>query len=511
MSNKAENNKRIVKNTLILYLRMILMMFVGLYTSRVILNSLGVEDYGIYNLVGGFVSIFNIFRSGLLSATQRFITYDLGKGDMKELRNTFSTCLIIFISLSVIIIVVAESVGVWFIDNKLTIPFERLTAAHWVFHFSLITLVLNIITFPYNALIIAHEKMTTFAYISIFEVIAKLIVAYVIYVSPFDKLIVYSALLCIVQLIIRLVYTIYCNRKFEEVNVEWKINWIKIKKIYAFTGWELIGSFAVIGYTQGLNILLGMFFTPAVNAARGIAVQVQNMIAGFVTNFQMALNPQITKSYASGDKSYMCQLIFYSSRLSFFLLFILSLPIILEAEELLALWLVEVPEYTVVFFRLIIVTTMIDAISNPIITSVEATGNIKKYQIIVGTILLMILPISYIALKFGAAPYAVFIIHIAMCIVAFVARLIIGSRLVGFSYVDYINRALVPIGSVVLTSTILPLAVHMVLPLGVVRLLIVGTISVLSVATSVYFIGLQQQERQRVIGSIKKFTSKLKR
>lgn len=511
MSNESENNKRIAKNTLVLYLRMILMLLVGLYTSRVILDSLGVEDFGIYNLVGGFVSFFNIFRAGLLAATQRFISYDLGRGDKKELRDTFSTLLMIFITLSAIIVVLAEAFGIWFIDNKLTIPSNRLTAAHWVFQFSLFTLVLTFITFPYNALIISHEKMTTFAYISIFETIAKLVVAYAINISSYDKLIVYSALLCIVQLIIRLIYTIYCNRNYEEANVTWKINWSKVKKIYAFTGWELLGSLAVIGYTQGLNILLGMFFTPVVNAARGVAVQIQNMIVGFVTNFQMAINPQITKSYASEEKEYMVRLIFYSSKLSFFLLFIVSLPIILEAEELLAIWLVEVPEYTVVFFRLIIVTTMIDAVSNPIITSVEATGNIKKYQIIVGSILLMILPISYIALKQGAAPYAVFIVHIAMSIVAFVARLILGSRLVGFSCIKFINLVLLPIGGVVLASVILPTITHLSMRFGLTRLLIVGCISVISIIVCVYFIGLRKPEREKIVSMAKGLYLKMKR
>lgn len=510
LDNKV-NNERIAKNTLILYLRMLLMMLVGLYTSRVILDSLGIEDYGIYNLVGGFVSMFNIVRAGLLSATQRFISYDLGKGDMKELRNTFSTTIIIFLTLSVIIVLIAETVGIWFIDNKLTIPIERIPAAHWVFQFSIFTLVLNFISFPYNALIIAHEKMAVFAYISIFEVVAKLVVAFAIYISPYDKLIVYGALLCVVQLVIRLIYSIYCKRKFEEAYIEKTINWTKVKRIYAFTGWELFGSIAVIGYTQGLNILLGMFFTPVVNAARGIAVQVQNMIVGFITNFQMALNPQITKSYASGDKPYMIQLIFYSAKLSFFLLLVLSLPLSLEAEELLSLWLVEVPQYTVIFFRLIIVTTMIDAISNPIITSVEATGNIKKYQIVVGTILLMILPVSYIALKFGAAPYAVFIVHIVMSIIAFIARIIIGSRLVGFSCVNFISHTLLPIGGVIITSAMIPLVVHFALPSGVIRLLIVGCMSVLCVVVAMYFIGLQKYERELVRSYIKKFTLKLKR
>lgn len=511
MSQIKDNNKRIAKNTLLLYFRMFISMAVGLFTSRVILDSLGVDDYGIYNLVGGFVTMFNVFRAGLISSTQRFITYDLGKGNISELRSTFSTSLIIFLFISCVIILIAEGFAPWFIQNKLVIPECRMAAAMWLFQFSLFTLILNLISSPYNALIIAHEKMGVFAYISIFEVMAKLVVAYAIYISPFDKLMVYGLLLCIVQLIIRFMYSIYCNRHFEESKVEWRINWIKIKKIYAFTGWELFGSVAVIGYTQGLNILLGMFFTPVVNAARGIAVQVQSVIIGFVSNFQTALNPQITKSYASGDMLYMHKLIFYSSKLSFFLLFILSLPVILEAGQLLSIWLVDVPEYTVVFFRLIVLTTMIDAISNPIIISVEATGNIRKYQVVVGSLLLLILPLSYVALKLGAAPYSVFIVHVFMSGVAFIARLIMGSNAVGFNKIAFVKEVLFPIVGVVVSSSIISFLVYRIMPIGLVRLFVVSLISVLSVIMSVYYIGLQARERELVIRFVEKFTSKFKK
>ena len=353
--------------------------------------------------------------------------------------------------------------------------------------------------------------MGAFAFISILETLAKLAVAYAIYVSPIDRLIAYAFLLCLVQVIIRFIYTFYCNRHFEESKVIWRLDWKKIKKIYAFTGWELFGSIAVIAYTEGLNILLGMFFSPIVNAARGVALMGQSMVSGFVSNFQTALNPQITKSYASGDIVYMHKLIFYSSKLSFFLLFVLSLPIMLEAEELLSLWLVEVPEYTVLFFRLIIITTMIDAISNPIIISVEATGNIRKYQVVVGSLLLLILPISYVALKLGAAPYSVFIVHIIMSGFAFIARLIMGSWVVGFNKYDFLKKVLFPIVGVILVSSILPYSLHYVMSLGLIRLSVVLAISILSVIGSVYYIGLQKQERELVLKFAIKFISKLKR
>ena len=247
MSDTSANNKRIAKNTIALYFRMIITMIVGLFTSRVILDSLGVQDYGIYNLVGGFVTMFNVFRAGLISATQRFITFDLGKGDMNALRSTFSTSMIIFIMLSFIMLLIAEAGGIWFIENKLTIPAERMTAAQWVFQFSLVTLILNLVSFPYNALIIAHERMKAFAYISIFDVVAKLLLTYLVYISPIDKLIFYSFLMCLIQLINRMIYNIYCRKNFEESKMIWSVDWSKVKKIYAFTGWELFGSVAVIG------------------------------------------------------------------------------------------------------------------------------------------------------------------------------------------------------------------------------------------------------------------------
>lgn len=503
MVDNTSNGKRIAQNTIALYIRMFITMAVGLFTSRVILDALGVEDYGIYNLVGGFISMFNIFRAGLLSAVQRFITFDLGKGDMNGLKSTFSTSMFIFIMLSVLIVILAEIGGIWFIENKLTIPSVRMTAAHWVFQFSLLTLVLNLISFPYNALIIAHERMKAFAYMSIFDAVAKLILTYLVYISPIDKLIFYAFLMCLVQFVNRMIYNIYCRLNFEESKFSWRIDWHKAKKIYAFTGWELFGSVAVIGYTQGLNMLLGMFFSPIVNAARGVAVQVQGMITGFVNNFQTALNPQITKSFASDNRGYMFKLVFASSRVSYFLLFFFAVPLMLEADILLNLWLVEVPEYTVIFFRLIIITTMIDAISNPIITSVEATGKIKVYQIVVGSLLLMILPVSYVVLKIGGAPYSVFIVHIIFSFLAFCARIMMASKSTGMSKRDFAKQVMLPIIRVTIISPVIPLVLHNVLNETIGSMLIVGCVSVICTITSIYVLGLHPAERIMVTSKIR--------
>lgn len=495
MLQTSDNNKRIAKNTIFLYFRMLFLLGVGLFTSRVVLSSLGAQDYGIYNVVGGFISMFTIFNAGLTSATQRFITFDLGKGNLKELRDTFSTCVIIYMMIALVILVFAEVGGVWFLENKLTIPTDRLYAARWVFQLSLITLIIGLVSTPYNALIVSHERMGAFAWISIYEALAKLAVAYQIYVTSYDKLIVYAVMLCIVQLSVRIIYNVYCNRNFKESKVIFNFNWAKIKKIYGFTGWAMFGGLANIGFTQGLNVLLNMFFNPVVNAARGVAVQVQNIINGFVLNFQTALNPQIIKSYAKGDTSYMFKLIFASSKFSFLLLFVMSLPVMLEAETLLGLWLKEVPKYTPLFFRLIIITTMIDGISNPFMRAVDATGNIKKYQIIVGGILLMIVPVSYVVLKLGGAPSSVFIVHICMSFLAFLMRLYLVRKLINYSIMMYWKNVLSRLIVVVIISVVFSLFVRAKMEPSLIRLIVVSLFSASAVLLLSYNIALLPNER----------------
>lgn len=510
MLQTSDNNKRIAKNTFFLYFRMLFLLVVGLFTSRVVLSSLGAQDYGIYNVVGGFISMFTIFNAGLTSATQRFITFDLGKGNLKELRDTFSTCVIIYMMIGLVILVVAEVGGVWFLENKLTIPTDRLYAARWVFQLSLITLIIGLVSTPYNALIVSYERMGAFAWISIYEALAKLAVAYQIYVTSYDKLIVYAVMLCIVQLSVRIIYNVYCNRNFKESKVIFNFNWAKIKKIYGFTGWAMFGGLASIGFTQGLNVLLNMFFNPVVNAARGVAVQVQNIINGFVLNFQTALNPQIIKSYAKGDTSYMFKLIFASSKFSFLLLFVMSLPVMLEAETLLGLWLKEVPQYTPLFFRLIIITTMIDGISNPFMRAVDATGNIKKYQIIVGGILLMIVPVSYVVLKLGGAPYSVFIVHICMSFLAFLMRLYLVRKLINYSIMMYWKNVLSRLIVVVIISVVFSLFVRAKMEPSLIRVIVVSLFSASVVLLLSYNIALLPNERALLKNKFKSIIQKKK-
>lgn len=410
MTDTSKNNKRIAKNTLLLYVRMLFLMIISLYTSRVILNTLGVEDYGINNVVSGFIGMLGFLSGSLGAASSRFITYDLGIGDMVTMKRTFGNIVTIHLLLAVMILIFGETIGLWFVLNKLQIPENRMTAALWVYQFSIFSFMLSIVSVPYNATIIAHERMKAFAYISIVDAILKLLIVYLLVIIPYDKLIIYAILFFCIQVFDRVVYGVYCYRHFEETKTKLAFNKKLFKEIFSFAVWTMNGNLAVIGYTQGINVLLNMFFGPVVNAARGIAVQVQTVVQNFCNNFQMALNPQLTKSYAQKDLAHMQQLLKVSSKFSFFLLYIISLPLMLEAPLVLKWWLGIVPEHTINFLRLILCSSMLVALSNPLVVSVHATGKIKKFQAIEGTMLLCIVPIAYVLLKlFGIRPEYVFV------------------------------------------------------------------------------------------------------
>ena len=384
MNNTTENNKRIAKNTLLLYFRMLFLMAVSLYTSRVVLNALGVEDFGIYNVVGGVVAMFTVLSGSLSAAISRFITYELGKGNQENLNKIFSSAVTIQLGLAGIIILLVETIGIWFLNVKMNISEVRMEAANWVFQFSILTFAINLVSVPYNASIIAHEKMSAFAYISILEAVGKLTIAYLIGISPIDKLIFYAILMCAVALIVCFTYGNYCKRHFSECT--YRFIWDKqlLKQMFGFAGWNFIGTASAVLRDQGGNVVINLFCGPTVNAARGVAFQVNNAVNQFVANFMTALNPQITKSYASGDKEYMMTLIFQGARLSFYMLLLLSLPILVNTHYILELWLKIVPEHTVLFVQLVLIFTMSESISQPLITAMLATGKIRNYQIVVG-------------------------------------------------------------------------------------------------------------------------------
>ena len=499
MSDNTENNKRIAKNTLLLYARMLLMMLVSLFTSRVILQVLGIEDYGVYNVVGGIVSMFAFINGGMVAATQRYITFELGSGNKERLQRVFSTSLQIHAMISILIVILGETVGLWFLQEKLVIPEDRMIAAMWVYQCSIIVCVLNIMSIPYNADIVAHEKMSAFAMISVVEVVLKLLVVYLLMLFPFDKLIVYAILLLAVQFSIRLVYAAYCKRHFEESSYIHRWNSDLIKEMLGFAGWSFWGSLAVILYTQGINMMLNVFFGPIVNAARGIAIQVQSAVLQFVMNFQMALNPQITKSYAAGNLDQMHSLMFRSARFSFLLLFFIALPVLLETNFLLTLWLKTVPDHTVIFAQIMLCISLVYTTANPCIIANQATGKVKVYQAVVGGILLAILPISYIVLKMGAPAYSVFIVHFCVESVAQISRMFMLRKLINLPMWAYLKNIYATIICTVIVSIILPMFVHMQIEEGWLRFFAVGFTCVLSVSVTSLFIGITKHERMLLL------------
>ena len=495
MTDIASNNKRIAKNTLMLYVRMLFSMIVSLYTSRVVLQTLGVEDYGIFNVVGGVITMFTFINAAMVSSTQRYLNFELAKGNSQRLRSVFHTSLQIHGLIAIAIIVLGETLGLWFLMNKLVIPESRMTAALWVYQCSILACCVTIMSAPYNADIIAHEKMSAFAYISILEVSLKLLIVYLLLVSPIDKLIAYAILTLSVQLLIRFIYSRYCHKHFEESYIEFNFNKALFKEMSGFAGWSFFGNLAAILYTQGLNMMLNIFFGPVVNAARGIAVQVQSAVQQFVSGFQTALNPQITKNYAVGNLEQMHNLMFRSARFSFLLLFFLSLPVLLETDFLLTVWLKNVPDNAVIFTQIMICISLIYTTSNPCVIANQATGKVKVYQMVVGGILLTILPISYILLKLGAPAYSVFIVHFCVETVAQFSRMFMLRKLINLPLWQYMKNIYIPIICTVAVAVILPILVRMQFEEGWLRFIVVGFTCVLSVGISAFFIGFTKNER----------------
>ncbi len=495
MINNIENNKRIAKNALLLYFRTFFTMAVALYTSRVILKVLGIEDYGIYNVIGGVVAMFSAISGTLSSSISRFLTYELGENKSERLNRIFSTSVNIQVIISIIIILTGEIVGVWFINYKMQIPAERLIAANWVFQCSLFTFIINLISIPYNACIIAHEKMSAFAYISILEVTLKLVIVYSLLISPYDKLITYAILLTVVSLFIRSTYSIYCKRHFTECKYHLSYEKKLLKEMLSFAGWSFLGNSAYIFNTQGINILINIFFGVTLNAARGITTQVEGAIMQFVNNFTMAINPQITKSYASGEKDYMFSLICQGAKYSYILLLFFVIPFFLETENILSVWLKVIPPSTPIFIRLSCICLLITTISNSIITAISATGKIKEYHINTTIISILIFPITWLAYKKNMEAYTAYLIYFIIYIILLFVRLRILKKLTQFPIKMYVSKTLIKIILVSTTSIILPIFLKTMIGASHYRIIIIILASSLSIIISTYFIGLEPQER----------------
>lgn len=483
-------------------------MVISLYTSRVILQVLGVEDYGVYQVVGGLVAMFSVISSSLSSAISRFITFEIGTGNKDKLRRIFATSLLIQFCISLIVIVVAEIVGLWFLYNKMQVPDGRLEAAQWVLQCSLITFCLNLLSVPYNACIIAHERMKAFAYVSIVEVTLKLVIVYLITISPIDRLVSYAILLTVVAFVIRMIYTIYCHRHFEESKAKIIFDKEIFKEMIGFSGWSFLNNTSFILNTQGVNMLMNVFFGVTVNAARGIASQVESAVLQFVNNFTTALNPQITKSYANDDLQSMHTLICRGAKFSYFSMLLFSLPIILEANQILRMWLVNVPDHTVIFVQLSLIMGMCDCIGTTGYTACVATGKMKRYSLTITPLIILEFPLTWALFVWGAPVESTYYLYIVIKILVLFLRLYLMQRMVGLNSALYIKRVFMPIILTTLLSVLFPIFVVCVMEESLLRLLLLTVISFISVAGAALVLGMTKNERCVILQKCESMLSK---
>ena len=498
------DNTRIAKNTIFLYFRMFLIMGVSLYTSRVVLSALGVEDYGLYNVVGGIVAMFSFLNGSLSGATSRFITFELGRKDYVKLNKIFNVALVVHIFIAFIIILLAETIGLWFFYEKMIISEDRLNAAFWVYQISILTTFFSLTQVPYTATIIAHEDMKIYAYVGIVEVILKLLIVYLLAVSPFDKLVFYAILLCVIQIGIILYYRYYCIKQYPESRIKLCREKELYKNIFSFAGSDMIGGISVMAQGQGLNLLLNVFFGPAVNAARAIAYQIQGAVTQFSNNFMTAVRPQIIKSYAQGDIDNMWKLVIQSSCFSFYLMWMICLPICLETDTILTLWLGKYPEHTVSFLNLIFILCLIQTVKTPRVTIFHAMAKVFWSNITVGVVLCMAFPLAYLFLKIGWEPESVFwASNITMILSEFVSVVVLRHFL-KFSAIKYFLQVHGRCILVTIVSSIIPyLLFDKYLDAGLLRLMCTCVITTISVGITSLYLGMNASMRLKIYTIVK--------
>lgn len=477
-------------------------MLISLYTSRVVLQHLGVEDYGIYSVVGGLVSMLSLISSALSTSVSRFITFELGRGDREKLRKIFSTSVVIQLGIALAVLVVAELVAMWFLRTQMQIPAGRETAAEWVLHCSIAIFCINLLSVPYNACIIAHERMGAFAYISILDAVLKLGISFCLAVSPMDRLIFYSVLMAISALTIRLIYGWYSYRNFPETRGRIIFDKAVLKDMLGFSGWSFFTNSTHILNSQGVNMLINVFFGVTVNAARGIANQVEGAVMSFVSNFTTALNPQITKCYAAGEKETMHALVCRGSKFSYFLIFLMALPLICEAPSVLRIWLTAVPDHAVVFVQLSLVMGMIDCLGQPGFTACMAAGRLRKYALIITPIGFLEFPLTWILFVLHAPVVSTYYLYIAVKATVIVARMFLLRDMTGLPVRRYIRKTVIPVVKTTVVAVLPSIGVTVLLPEGILRLLLSVAVGVLSVAVSSLFVGMTAAERNSIISKI---------
>lgn len=511
MSNHSEENRRIAKNTMMLYGRMGLMMIISFFTARITLEALGVENYGINNVVGGLVSMFSLISGSLTASAGRFITFGLGAGDKERLNRIYTTSVNIHIILAVIVVIAIETIGVWFLNYKMVIPANRLIAAHWVLQCSVINFVVGLLSTPYNAAIVAHERMDIYAYFSLFDAISRLAIVFSIKYYGGDKLILLAIISLIPMLIKQFYYWRFCKKNFEECT--YHLAWDKalFKEMTSFAGWNFIGASSAQLKDQGVNIAINMFHGPTVNAARGIAMQICSIVGQFTGSIFAAINPQITKEYAAGNYVRMHSLMFKGTKILYFLFMTISIPIFFEIETILFIWLGQVPQHTVLFTRLVLILCLSDIISSTLITAQLANGKIRDYQIVVGGTQMLNFPISYILLRLGFFPEITLIVAIIISQISLLERLLFLRTMCKLPSLKFTKEVYLNTLIVTLVASIIPATLYCNLHESIVRFFLVCASSVISSFATIYLIGLKKDERRIALQYMRKFVNKLKR
>ena len=494
---------------MVLYVRMFVMMLISFFTAGITLNALGVEDYGINNVVGGLVAMFSLLSSSLTSATGRFLTFSLGKGDLSEQKRVFSTAVNIHIVLAIVVVIAIETIGVWFLNHRMNIPSDRLYAANWVLQCSVISFALGLFSVPYNSSIYAHERISTFAWFTIYDAVVKLIVVASIYYYGGDKLILLAVISLIPGVIKQLIYWLYCQRNFPECEYNFKLDRGLFKEMFGFSIWNFIGCTAGLLKDQGVNILINIFTSPVVNAARGIAMQLNGIISQFSGNFMGALMPQITKYYASGDLHEMHKLMFRGTRFSYYIFMFIAIPVFFEIEVILQVWLGQIPEHTVLFTRLALLLSLLEMLSSVLITAQNATGRIRTYQLVVGSLLLLNFPLSYLMLYLGFMPEITLVVALFVGVICLIARLCFLRHTIKLSVRDYVLQVIGNTFVVTLLSSIFPCICFLLIDNLWVDFFSVCISSVVMSGVVIYFVGCNKFERDMVRGYMVKFRNKI--
>lgn len=504
MIDTAENNKRIAKNVFLLYIRMALLMFISFYTSRIVLKNLGITDFGLYNVVAGFIAMLGFIQGSMSNGIQRFMSYAIKNSNEYDVNTIFIASVRILITICLVILLLAETIGLWFVYNKMSIPHERINTVIWVYQLSVLQTIVSLLSIPYYALIIAYERMNAFAYISILEAVSKLSIAIILSFSMIDKLLLYAILMFIVQLIIRITYNLYCKKYIYKIKLNGSCDIKIIKRLLTYIGWNTTSICSEIIQIQGLNILLNIFFGPILNAARGISIQVMGVVRNFSINFLMAINPQIIKSYASGDLRYTESLVFKASRFGFMIMFCISAPVIMITDDLLNLWLVEVPQYGDIFIKIILCSSMINVLIDPIKTAINATGKIKYFNICISIMLLSSIPISFFLLKKNAEAYSVFIVQCIINLIIVVISVYFMKRIIRINQIRYYKDVIM---RVIFVSIIVFSIMFIMLNIQTNEIywhFINAFILFITTIITVSLIGVKANERRKIIKYIRK-------